>query len=139
MKGADVTGRQVRVNGEVVEGSIAVSQDGQTVFFIIHDDTGELPVEFRGAPPTMFGYSAEDRYQDVIVEGRLRPDGSLFLVYLSLYSLWRVGIGFLREGSPFLFGLHQAQVIGIIILAIAIPILALKTRWVREEVKITGK
>jgi len=72
------------------------------------------------------------------LRGRLKPDGSLFLVYLSLYSLWRLGVSFLREGTPFLFGLHQAQVIAIIILAIAIPILALKTRWVKEE-KSEGK
>ena len=64
---------------------------------------------------------------------RIKPDGSLFLIYLSLYSLWRLGVGFLREGTPFLFGLHQAQVIAIIILAITIPILILKTRWVKKE------
>ena len=68
------------------------------------------------------------------LRGRLKPDGSLFLIYLSLYSLWRVGIDFLRDGTPFLFGLHQAQVIGIVVLAIAIPILALRTRWVKAEV-----
>jgi phosphatidylglycerol:prolipoprotein diacylglycerol transferase len=66
------------------------------------------------------------------LRGRLKPDGSLFLVYLSLYSLWRFGVGFLREGTPFLFfGLHQAQVIALIVLAIAIPILAFRTRWVK--------
>ena len=55
------------------------------------------------------------------LRGRLKPDGSLFLVYLSLYSLWRLGIGFLREGTPFLFfGLQQAQIIALIVLAIAI-------------------
>jgi phosphatidylglycerol:prolipoprotein diacylglycerol transferase len=64
---------------------------------------------------------------------RLKPEGSLFLIYLSLYSLWRLGIDFLREGTPFLFGLHQAQVIAIIILAIAIPILAMRARWAKEE------
>ena len=67
------------------------------------------------------------------LRGHLKPDGSLFLIYLSIYSLWRVGIGFLRDGTPFLFGLHQAQVMGIIVLLIAIPILALRTRWVRAE------
>ena len=67
------------------------------------------------------------------LRGRLKPDGSLFLIYLSLYSLWRVGIDFLREGTPFLFGLHQAQVIAIIVLAIAIPILVTRTRWVKAE------
>lgn len=65
------------------------------------------------------------------LRGRFKPDGSLFLIYLSLYSLWRFGVGFLREGTSFLFGLHQAQVIAIIVLAIAIPLLALRTRWVR--------
>lgn len=73
------------------------------------------------------------------LRGRFSSDGSLFLVYLSLYSLWRIGIGFLREGAPFLFGLHQAQVIGIVILAIAIPIMALRTRWVRENGEIEGR
>ncbi len=67
------------------------------------------------------------------LRGRLKPDGALFLVYLSLYSLWRLGSDFLREGTPFLFGLHQAQVISIIVLAIAIPILAYQARWVSVE------
>ena len=67
----------------------------------------------------------------LLLRGRLKPDGSLFLVYLSLYSLWRLGSDFLREGTPFLFGLHQAQVISIVVLAIAILILALRTRWVK--------
>ena len=62
---------------------------------------------------------------------RFKPDGSLFLIYLSLYSIWRFVIGFLRDGSPFLFGLQEAQVIAIIILVIAIPVLALRTRWVK--------
>ena len=67
------------------------------------------------------------------LRGWLKPDGSLFLAYLSLYSLWRLGIDFLREGTPFLLGLHQAQVIAIIVLAITIPLLALRTRWVKVE------
>ncbi|GAG99066.1 unnamed protein product, partial [marine sediment metagenome] len=67
------------------------------------------------------------------LRGRLKPDSSLFLVYLSLYSVFRLGTDFLRVGTPFLFGLHQAQVIAIIVLAIAIPLLALRTRWVRAE------
>jgi len=68
------------------------------------------------------------------IKGRLRPDGSLFMAYLSLYSIWRIGIGFLREGAPFLFGLHQAQIVGIVVLAITIPIMVLRTRWVSREV-----
>ena len=71
----------------------------------------------------------------LILRRRFQPDGSLFLIYLGIYSLWRVGIDFLREGTSFLFGLHQAQVIGIIVLLIAIPTLVLRTRWVKVESK----
>ncbi len=63
---------------------------------------------------------------------KLKPDGSLFLVYLGLYSVWRIGSDFLREGTDFLFGLHQAQVIGIIVLVICIVLIAKRTRWVKE-------
>jgi phosphatidylglycerol:prolipoprotein diacylglycerol transferase len=69
----------------------------------------------------------------LVLKDKLRPDGSLFLVYLSLYSVWRFGIGFIRDGAPFLLGLHQAQVIGIIVLAIAIPLLVFRTRWFKAE------
>ena len=62
---------------------------------------------------------------------RFQPEGSLFLIYLSVYSLWRLGIDFIRDGTPFLFGLHQAQVIGIVVLLITVPILILRTRWVK--------
>jgi len=67
------------------------------------------------------------------LRGRFKPDGSLFLVYLSLYSLWRLGSDFLRYGTPFLFGLHQAQVIAIIVLVITIPLLIYRTRWLKAE------
>ena len=69
----------------------------------------------------------------LILRGRFKPDGSLFLSYLGLYSVWRIGIDFLRVGTPFLFGLHQAQVIAIIVLAICVSLLALRTRWVKTE------
>ncbi len=67
------------------------------------------------------------------LKGHLKPDGSLYLVYISLYSVYRLGTDFLREGTSFLFGLHQAQVIAVIVLSVAIPILVMKTRWVRAE------
>lgn len=69
----------------------------------------------------------------LILRGRFRPDGSLFMIYLSLYSLWRLGIGFIREGTPFFLDLHQAQVIAIIVLAIMVPMLAYRTRWIKKE------
>jgi phosphatidylglycerol:prolipoprotein diacylglycerol transferase len=34
----------------------------------------------------------------LMLRKRLKPSGSLFLVYLSFYSVWRIGSDFLREG-----------------------------------------
>lgn len=68
----------------------------------------------------------------VFLQKRLRPDGSVFLVYLTLYAAWRLGGDFLRVGTDFLFGLHQAQVISIIVLLITLPLLIWRTRWVKK-------
>jgi len=68
----------------------------------------------------------------VALRKRFRPDGSLFLIYLTFYAAWRLGIDFIREGTDFLFGLHEAQVISIIVLIITITLLAWRTRWVKK-------
>ncbi len=68
--------RLIRVNGIVADGSIQTSGDGNVISFDLQDDSGRLPVEYRGTPPDLFGYSAEDRYQEVIVEGQLEPSGA---------------------------------------------------------------
>jgi phosphatidylglycerol:prolipoprotein diacylglycerol transferase len=67
------------------------------------------------------------------LRGRFRPDGSLFLIYLTFYSLWRIGIDFIREGTPFLFGLHEAQIISIAVLIVTVTLMIWRTRWVKKE------
>ncbi len=64
---------------------------------------------------------------------RFRPDGSLFLIYLTFYAAWRLGIDFIREGKDLLFGLHEAQLISIVVLIITITLMALRTRWIKRE------
>jgi phosphatidylglycerol---prolipoprotein diacylglyceryl transferase len=54
----------------------------------------------------------------VVFRSKFKPSGVQFMFYLGMYSLWRIGIGFLRVGTPFAFGLEEAQVIGIIVAAI---------------------
>jgi phosphatidylglycerol:prolipoprotein diacylglycerol transferase len=73
----------------------------------------------------------------LLLRKRLRPDGSLFLVYLAVYSAWRVGIDFIRDGTPFLFGLHEAQIIGIIVFVIAAALMIWRTRWVKKEEEVS--
>ncbi len=48
---------------------------------------------------------------------------TLYLLYISIYSFGRFFITFLRVSEPFLFGLQQAQVVSLLVLAIAIPLL----------------
>ena len=69
------------------------------------------------------------------LRGRFRPDGSLFLIYLTFYAFWRLGIDFVRDGTDFLFGLHQAQINSIIVLIVTITLMVWRTRWKsRDEV-----
>ena len=72
----------------------------------------------------------------LILRKKLKPDGSLFALYLTLYAVWRLGIDFLRDGTPFLFGLHQAQVVSIIVLLITVPWMIKNTRWVKKDMPI---
>jgi phosphatidylglycerol---prolipoprotein diacylglyceryl transferase len=72
----------------------------------------------------------------VALKDRLKPEGSLFIVYFALYSAWRFGIEFIRTGTPFLFGLHQAQFIALVILAITLPIIVMRVRWNNKEAPI---
>ena len=72
----------------------------------------------------------------MMLRKKLKPDGSLFALYLALYAAWRLGIDFLRDGTPFLFGLHQAQVISIIVLAITVPWMIKNSRLVKKDMPI---
>ncbi len=72
----------------------------------------------------------------MVLRKRLKPEGSLYLLYLSFYAVWRIGIDFLRDGTPFLFGLHQAQIISIIVLLITVPWMIKNTRWVKKDMLI---
>lgn len=57
----------------------------------------------------------------MIFRSKFKPSGVQFMVYLGTYSLWRIAIGFQREGgTPWVFGLVEAQVIGIIAATICI-------------------
>jgi len=73
--GDDAYNRLIRVNGIVVDNSITFPGGDSPITFSIKDDSGQLSVEFKGTPPDLFGYSTDDRYQEVLVEGQLKPSG----------------------------------------------------------------
>ncbi len=64
------------------------------------------------------------------LRNRLRPDGMLFVLYGALYSVGRFFISFLRVDKEYLLGLNEAQILAVIVLAVAIPLLAYKAQFV---------
>ena len=62
------------------------------------------------------------------LRGRLKPQGSLFFLYLCLYAVGDLGLRFFRINDPFLLGLHQGQVISLAILIVAVPWLIIRMR-----------
>ena len=69
------------------------------------------------------------------LRGRLKPDGSLFIAFLALYSVGSFIIRFFRAGTPFVGPLHEGQFVSLLILAITSPLLITRTRWVRRPAK----
>jgi len=70
------------------------------------------------------------------LRGRLKPDGSLFLLYLSLYSFGRFLIEFSRAVNRYQISagvLHEAHFIALLVMAICIPLLIYRMRRARAE------
>ncbi|MBI2965733.1 MAG: prolipoprotein diacylglyceryl transferase [Chloroflexi bacterium] len=67
------------------------------------------------------------------LRGRLKPEGSLYMVYLALYALGRFMIQFIRLDPPKLFGLQEAHMIAILVMAVTVPFIVWKTRFKSPE------
>jgi len=67
------------------------------------------------------------------LRSRLKPPGSLFLVYLSLYCAGDFGLRFFRDDPSVLGALREGQIISLTILAIALPLLVIRMRWFRKK------
>ncbi len=62
---------------------------------------------------------------------RLRPHGMVFALFLVLYSLGRFFLSFLRLDRDWAIGLNEAQFIALIVLAVTVPLLVFKAKFVR--------
>jgi prolipoprotein diacylglyceryltransferase len=60
-----------------------------------------------------------------------RPEGRIFWIWLAFQSLGRLLTSFLRVDQPGLFGLYQAQLISIVLISLAIPMILSLTRMAR--------
>lgn len=66
-----VYGQPVRVAGRVVPGSIERDPQALVVRFEVSDESGRMPVTYRGVLPDIFGPTAE-----VVVEGKYSAGGA---------------------------------------------------------------
>jgi cytochrome c-type biogenesis protein CcmE len=68
--GQAVTGEAMRLGGMVQAGSIERLADGVTIRFVATDGKADLPVEFTGIVPDLFGEES-----GMVADGRMRADG----------------------------------------------------------------
>ncbi len=61
------------------------------------------------------------------------PDGGLFLVYLTLYSLERFFLAFTSSYQILAFGLAQSQIVAVFGLAVSLALLALMSQKLRKQ------
>ncbi len=67
------------------------------------------------------------------LRGRSKPDGASFLSYLILYSAGDFTVRYVRVNEAYALGLQQAQVIGLGIILVCVPILIVKWRRFRAN------
>ena len=58
-----------------------------------------------------------------VIRKRIKPPGALYLIYISVYSIGRFFISFLRTNDGVLVGLQQSQIVSIVVLAIAVGLI----------------
>jgi phosphatidylglycerol:prolipoprotein diacylglycerol transferase len=109
---------------------------------VIYTPRDTIPPEYWGVPlyPTQIYFLLWNLIVFAIVwrfRDRLKPQGSLFFLYLSLYAAGDFGLRFFRVNEPFLLGLHEGQVISLAILVIAVPWLIIRLRRFKKQALVT--
>ncbi len=109
---------------------------------VLYTPRDTIPSQYWGVPlyPTQIYFILWNLIVFTItwrLRERLKPQGSLFFVYLCLYAAGDFGLRFLRVNEPFLLGLHQGQVISLAILVVAVPWLIIRMRRFQQGIRVT--
>ena len=70
------------------------------------------------------------------LKGKLKPTGAIWMVYLTWYSVGRFAIQYLRLDDVKFWGLQEAHLIAIIVLAFTVPYIIMKVRWAYKNTGI---
>jgi phosphatidylglycerol:prolipoprotein diacylglycerol transferase len=101
-------------------------------------DWYDLPAQYLGVPiyPTQIYHLLWGLIVFVIVwrlRGKFKPEGCLLFFCLCLFVAGDFGVRFFRIGEPLLWGLYQAQVLDLAILAIFLSWLIIKLRRSQKQ------
>jgi phosphatidylglycerol:prolipoprotein diacylglycerol transferase len=69
--------------------------------------------------------------------GKLKPEGSLLFFFFCIFAIGDFGIRFLRTDEPVFWGLRQAQVLDLAILAVFLPWLIIRMRRFKKQALVT--
>jgi phosphatidylglycerol:prolipoprotein diacylglycerol transferase len=67
------------------------------------------------------------------LRGKLKPEGSLFFLFICIFAVGDFAIRFLRVDVPVLWGLRQAQVLDLAAVAIFLPWLIIRMRRFKKK------
>lgn len=101
-------------------------------------DWYDLPAQYLGVPiyPTQIYHLVWGLIVFAVVwrlRGKFKPEGCLFFFCLCLFAVGDFGVRFFRIGEPLLWGLYQAQVLDLAILAVFLPWLIIRIRRFKKH------
>jgi phosphatidylglycerol:prolipoprotein diacylglycerol transferase len=107
--------------------------------FIYTNPSALIPVNLLGVPT--HPYPVYEIVWNVIslsvilrLERHLKRDGLVFLSYLSLYSIGRFALTFVRQEKVWFWGLQEAQVISVVVLVVSVALIFFLWKRTRNEV-----
>ena len=71
------------------------------------------------------------------LRGKFKPEGCLAFFCFCLFAAGDFGVRFFRIGEPLLWGLYQAQVLDLAILAVFLPWLIIRMRRFKKQALVT--
>ena len=120
------------------EQSVTVLPDGRRLFLGGFDSTGRPSAEAKLADGSgdVQAISAVLQVPRAGHTATVLPDGTVFWIWALQYAVGRFVLGFFRVGDPtHVFGLRQDQVIALLVMAAALPMLARLTSRARPATR----
>ena len=109
---------------------------------MIYTARDTIPPEYWGVP--LYPIAIYHLFWNLIVfaivwrfRGKFKPEGSLLFFFFSIFAVGDFAIRFLRTDIPVLWGLRQAQVLDLAILAVFLPWLIIRIRQFKKQALVT--